>query len=350
MAAPATELFEINRSVWKVPAYYRDLSAIGKGTFGSVCSALHVPSNTRVAIKKLHQSFSHVELCQRTFREIMLLKHLKHDNIIELLDSFATVAPDNSEPDIYLVTNLMGADLHSVLQAQFISDEHVKFITYQILRGLVYLHSAGVIHRDLKPSNIAVSQTCDVKILDFGLARPTGNAGMTGYVQTRWYRAPEIIVSCGYDEKADMWSVGCILGEMLCGAPLFPGQSPIEQVDMLIRALGPLPPALVSSIESPATKQFFLEYKRGQEPQAALGTRLRDCNPSALDLVCKLLTFSSAERLSAKAAIAHPYLDEYHDLADEPEAGSLFDDSIEHRELTVPQWRDLILQQVPLCP
>ena len=117
----------------------------------------------------------------------------------------------------------MDLDLGNIIKIQKLTDDQVKFIVYQIMRGLKYIHSAGIIHRDLKPSNLAVNEDCDLKILDFGLARPT-DAEMTGYVATRWYRAPEIMLNwMHYSQTVDIWSVGCIMAELLTGRPLFPG-------------------------------------------------------------------------------------------------------------------------------
>ena len=107
-----------------------------------------------------------------------------------------------------MVTPLMDLDLGNIIKIQKLTDDQVKFIVYQIMRGLKYIHSAGIIHRDLKPSNLAVNEDCDLKILDFGLARPT-DAEMTGYVATRWYRAPEIMLNwMHYSQTVDIWSVG----------------------------------------------------------------------------------------------------------------------------------------------
>nr|CAH7765458.1 unnamed protein product [Callosobruchus chinensis] len=142
---------------------------------------------------------------------------MRHENVIGLLDVFYP------KHDIYLVTHLMGADLNNIIRTQKLTDDHVQFLVYQILRGLKYIHSAGIIHRDLKPSNIAVNEDCELKILDFGLARPTENE-MTGYVATRWYRAPEIMLNwMHYNQTVDIWSVGCIMAELLTGKTLFPG-------------------------------------------------------------------------------------------------------------------------------
>lgn len=161
-------------------------------------SAVDTIANTKVAIKKLNRPFQTATHAKRTFRELRLLKHMNHENIIGLLDVFFHDETLENFQQIYLVTHLMGADLNNIIRTQRLTDEHVQFLIYQILRGLKYIHSAGVIHRDLKPSNLAVNEDCELRILDFGLARPA-ESEMTGYVATRWYRAPEIMLVS--DEK-----------------------------------------------------------------------------------------------------------------------------------------------------
>ena len=124
----------------------------------------------------------------RSHSESSLMCKLQHWNFD--LSSTLHIFENSS----YMVTHLMGADLNNIIKTQQLSDDHVQFLVYQIVRGMKYVHSAGIIHRDLKPSNIAVNEDCELKILDFGLARPTENE-MTGYVATRWYRAPEIMLN-----------------------------------------------------------------------------------------------------------------------------------------------------------
>ncbi|NXY91327.1 MK14 kinase, partial [Alcedo cyanopectus] len=176
-------------------------------------SAFDTKTGLRVAVKKLSRPFQSIIHAKRTYRELRLLKHMKHENV-------TAVFPFDPR---YLVTHLMGADLNNIVKCQKLTDDHVQFLIYQILRGLKYIHSADIIHRDLKPSNLAVNEDCELKILDFGLARHTDDE-MTGYVATRWYRAPEIMLNwMHYNQTVDIWSVGCIMAELLTGRTLFPG-------------------------------------------------------------------------------------------------------------------------------
>lgn len=186
--------------------------------------------------------------CLRTLREMKLLRYFNHENIISILD---IQRPRNYESftEVYLIqvrpvrrrcafmrwfTNspqeLMETDMHRVIRTQDLSDDHCQYFIYQTLRALKAMHSANVLHRDLKPSNLLLNANCDLKVCDFGLARSAAstddNSGfMTEYVATRWYRAPEIMLTFKeYTKAIDVWSVGCILAEMLSGKPLFPGK------------------------------------------------------------------------------------------------------------------------------
>src|SRR5271167_3736757 len=143
----------------------------------------------------------------------------------------------------------METDMHRVIRTQDLSDDHCQYFIYQTLRALKAMHSANVLHRDLKPSNLLLNANCDLKVCDFGLARSAAstddNSGfMTEYVATRWYRAPEIMLTFKeYTKAIDVWSVGCILAEMLSGKPLFPGKdcwfprSSLPLPNFLVRAL-----------------------------------------------------------------------------------------------------------------
>jgi mitogen-activated protein kinase 1/3 len=150
---------------------YEFIKQIGLGAYGVVCSCLDRKTNTKVAIKKVPNAFDDLIDAKRILREIKLLRYFDHENIISLLD---VPKPDGRTGfnDIYIVTDLMETDLHRVIYSrQELSDDHIQYFVYQILRGVLYMHSANIVHRDLKPSNILANKNCDLKICDLGLGR-----------------------------------------------------------------------------------------------------------------------------------------------------------------------------------
>jgi mitogen-activated protein kinase 1/3 len=213
---------------FNVSEQYDIQDVVGEGAYGVVCSAIHKPSTQKVAIKKI-TPFDHSMFCLRTLREMKLLRYFNHENIISILDIQRPRGYDNFN-EVYLIQELMETDMHRVIRTQDLSDDHCQYFIYQTLRALKAMHSANVLHRDLKPSNLLLNANCDLKVCDFGLARSAAsqedNSGfMTEYVATRWYRAPEIMLTFKeYTKAIDVWSVGCILAEMLSGKPLFPGK------------------------------------------------------------------------------------------------------------------------------
>jgi serine/threonine protein kinase len=194
-----------------VESQYRLIKPIGHGAYGVVCSAENTKNKQKVAIKKITKAFSNPIETKRTLREVSLLRQFKHANIIEIVDIMKPESYEKYE-DVYIVSELMNTDLHQIINSQQpLTDEHVQYFIYQILRGLKYIHSAHVLHRDLKPSNLLLNSNCDLKICDFGLARtasPFGDSAgfLTEYVATRWYRAPEIMLSWKeYTKAIDVW-------------------------------------------------------------------------------------------------------------------------------------------------
>ncbi|KAM5179677.1 mitogen-activated protein kinase 14 isoform 1-T1 [Mantella aurantiaca] len=336
---------ELNKTLWEVPERYQNLSPVGSGAYGSVCSAYDTKTEQRVAVKKLSRPFQSIIHAKRTYRELRLLKHMKHENVIGLLDVFTPSKTFDDFNDVYLVTHLMGADLNNIVKCQKLTDDHVQFLIYQILRGLKYIHSADIIHRDLKPSNLAVNEDCELKILDFGLARHTDEE-MTGYVATRWYRAPEIMLNwMHYNQTVDIWSVGCIMAELLTGRTLFPGTDHIDQLKLILRLVGTPEPELLQKISSEAARNYIqsLPYM----PKMTFEDVFLGANPQAVDLLEKMLVLDTDKRITAAEALAHPYFAQYHDPDDEPIAEP-YDQSFESRELDIEEWKSLTYEEV-LC-
>ncbi|XP_063438891.1 mitogen-activated protein kinase 14-like isoform X1 [Mytilus trossulus] len=327
---------ELNKTIWEVPQRYQLLSPVGAGAYGQVCSALDTQTNIKVAVKKLARPFQSVIHAKRTYREIRMLKHMNHENVIGLLDIFTPTSTLEDFNDVYLVNTLMGADLNNIIKTQRLSDDHVQFLVYQILRGLKYIHSAGIIHRDLKPSNIAVNEDCELKILDFGLARHTEDQ-MTGYVATRWYRAPEIVLNwMHYGQTVDIWSVGCIMAEMLTGKALFPGNDHIDQLTRVLSLVGTPNQKLLDKISSPEARNYVASMPKW--PKKDFREVFIGANPLAIDLMERMLDLDSETRITAEDALAHQYLAQYSDPNDEPTAAP-FDQSFENMELSIPEWR-----------
>uniref|UniRef100_A0A8C0W591 Mitogen-activated protein kinase n=1 Tax=Castor canadensis TaxID=51338 RepID=A0A8C0W591_CASCN len=203
---------------------------IGYGAFGVVWSVTDPRDGKRVALKKMPNVFQNLVSCKRVFRELKMLCFFKHDNVLSALDILQPPHIDYFE-EIYVVTELMQSDLHKIIVSpQPLSSDHVKVFLYQILRGLKYLHSAGILHRDIKPGNLLVNSNCVLKICDFGLARVEEldeSRHMTQEVVTQYYRAPEILMgSRHYSNAIDIWSVGCIFAELLGRRILFQAQNP----------------------------------------------------------------------------------------------------------------------------
>ncbi|KAJ1762548.1 MAPK protein hog1 [Coemansia sp. RSA 1935] len=326
-------------TVFEVTTRYTDLQPVGMGAFGLVCSAGDQLTRQSVAVKKIMRPFSSSVLAKRTYRELKLLKHLRHENIISMSDIFISPLED-----IYFVTELLGTDLHRLRQSRPLEKQFIQYFLYQILRGLKYVHSAGVIHRDLKPSNIVINENCDLKICDFGLAR-VQDPQMTGYVSTRYYRAPEIMLTWQkYDVAVDIWSTGCIFAEMFEGTPLFPGKDHVDQFSIITELLGTPPDDVIQTIGSENTLRFVQMLPR-REP-VPFSTRFPSIDPLAIDLLEKMLVFDPRKRITATEALAHPYLETYHDEADEPGAESVFDWSFNDADLPVEEWKVMMYNEI----
>jgi mitogen-activated protein kinase 1/3 len=314
-----------HKDVFNVGGKYDILEVVHEGACAVVCSALHKPTGAKVAIKMItpsDQSF----LWLRALRETLWLGHFDHENIISILDVHRPITYEEFG-EVYLTQELMDTNMHRVIETQEFSDDHCQYFIYQILRALKAIHSAGVLHRDLKPSCLLLNGKCDLKVCGFGLARPAASikneqALEAEYVAHRWYRAPEVLLTpTKYTEAIDLWSVGCILAEMLGGKPLFPGKNFWNQLTLIFDMLGTPTVEDYNNVESRDARAYIrsLPFKE-QTPWRKFFPKASD---RALDMLEKLLVFNPIKRVSVEEALEHPYLKPYHDSADEPVAAPI---------------------------
>uniref|UniRef100_G3NVN6 Stress-activated protein kinase JNK n=1 Tax=Gasterosteus aculeatus aculeatus TaxID=481459 RepID=G3NVN6_GASAC len=324
---------DVGDSTFTVLKRYQNLRPIGSGAQGIVCSAYDQNLERNVAIKKLSRPFQNQTHAKRAYRELVLMKCVNHKNIIGLLNVFTPQKSLEEFQDVYLVMELMDANLCQVIQME-LDHERLSYLLYQTLCGIKHLHAAGIIHRDLKPSNIVVKSDCTLKILDFGLAR-TAATGllMTPYVVTRYYRAPEVILGMGYQANVDIWSVGCILAEMVRHKILFPGRDYIDQWNKVIEQLGtPSQDFLMKLNQSVRTyvenRPRYAGYSFEKLFPDVLFPADSDHNKlkasQARDLLSKMLVIDASKRISVDEALQHPYINVWYDPAEVEALATLF--------------------------
>ena len=306
-----------------LPARYNPIEPIGQGAYGLVFSAsLTSEDNTvrNVAVKKISNIFKDMPSIRRVLREAVILKQLVHENIIHLEEII--VPTDNEFREIYIITDLMETDLGSVLKSdQKLSHDQIKLLLYQLVRGLKYIHSSGLFHRDLKPRNLLINANCDLKICDFGLSRmEVPDPRLTDYVCTRWYRAPELLVSAyPYSNKIDMFSTGCILAEMVNHRALFAGNNTQQQLDLIIKRIGPLSEDELESIPKGFYRRYCLMVSRANVQGGDLAVFMGpDVSTEVVDMVKSLIRFDPKDRVNACELLCNPFFGDLRMTDDEP--------------------------------
>ena len=344
-------------TTFEIEDKYEIIDAIGQGAYGIVVAAKDKTAVKKekayVAIKKIEKAFEHKIYTKRTLRELKILRLLRHENVIGVRSLFLPKSREEFD-DIYVCQPLMETDLASIIKSpQGLSDEHTQFFLYQLLRGLKYVHSAGIIHRDLKPRNLLVNSNCDLKICDFGLSRATHNAEvpgkMTDYVATRWYRAPELLLEVReYGASVDVWSVGCILAELLRRKPFLPGSDSRNQLDLTFDIFGTPTEEFITAIPKPRVRKYLRSL--AQKKPRSLEALFPKANPLAVDLMKKLMVVDYRKRFTIDEALAHPYLKDLHCVEDEPtrEPVPVIEFEFEKYKLSLQQLKDLVYEEILL--
>uniref|UniRef100_A0A8B9RLV9 cyclin-dependent kinase n=1 Tax=Astyanax mexicanus TaxID=7994 RepID=A0A8B9RLV9_ASTMX len=288
---------------------FQCLNRIEEGTYGVVYRAKDKKTDEIVALKRLKMEKEKEGFPITSLREINTILKAQHTNIVTVRE----IVVGSNMDKIYIVMNYVEHDLKSLMETMkqpFLPGE-VKTLMIQLLRGVRHLHDNWILHRDLKTSNLLLSHKGILKIGDFGLAREYGSPlkPYTPVVVTLWYRSPDLLLGAKeYSTAVDMWSVGCIFGELLTQKPLFPGKSEIDQINKIFKDLGsPSEKIWPGYNELPAVKKMtFTEYPYNNL-RKRFGALLSD---QGFDLMNKFLTYCPAKRISADEALKHEYFRE----------------------------------------
>ncbi|GAO46394.1 hypothetical protein G7K_0625-t1 [Saitoella complicata NRRL Y-17804] len=282
---------------------------VGEGTYAVVYVGKQIDTNIKIAIKKIKvgpadQAKNGIDLS--AIREIKLLRELRHENIIHLLDVFS------QKQNLNLVLEFLDCDLEMLIRDRSIifSPGNVKAWMCMTLRGLLHCHDNFVLHRDLKPNNLLISPTGVLKLADFGLARYHADTGpsarMSNSVVTRWYRSPELLMGARwYGTGIDIWSVGCIFAELMLRVPYMASETDLGQLDVIFRALGtPTEDEWPDMRKLPAYETAMPRTTYPRQPLSGLFTA---ASTDALDLLSRMLTFDPRKRPTSRECLLHPY-------------------------------------------
>ena len=284
---------------------YKILEIVGEGAYGIVYKCENIHTGTIVAIKKFKEVEE--ELQHAMIRELNCVEKIKHENIVSYIESFEI------NNILFIVFEYVEKTLLEVLKSSEngLHPSLIKKYVYQMCKAVNYLHQQNIIHRDVKPENLLINPNNEVlKLCDFGFARdiPSSTEKITDYVATRWYRAPELLITGGYyGIEVDYWAIGCIMGELVDGQPLFPGDNELDQINKIQSILGKVPddqieafnnnPIYRNKMLDPVDEEITLENIYGDK-----------LDNVAIDFMKGLLELDPNKRLSGDKVFNHPYL------------------------------------------
>lgn len=284
---------------------YEIIKKIGEGTFSEVVKTQSLKDGKFYACKTMKQTMSSLEQANN-LREVQAMKRLSpHANIIQLHE----LIYDKETGTVSLICELMEMNIYEYIQGRQtpLPDHTVKHYMYQLCKSLEHMHSCGIFHRDVKPENILIKQNV-LKLGDFGSCRSVySKPPHTEYISTRWYRAPECLLTDGYYSlKMDIWSAGCVFFEIMSLNPLFPGTNELDQVAKIHDVLGTPDQSILQKFKQSRAIHFNFPQKKG----TGISRLIPNCPAPALSLLYQMLAYDPDERISAETALRHMYFRE----------------------------------------
>ena len=282
----------------------------GEGTFSEVLKAQCIKNGKYVAIKCMKNHFDSLDQVNN-LREIQALRRLSpHGNIIKLLE----VLYDQPTGRLALVFELMDMNIYELIRGRrhYVAEDRIKTYMYQLVKSMDHMHRNGIFHRDIKPENILIMDDC-LKLADFGSCRGIySKQPYTEYISTRWYRAPECLLTDGYyNYKMDMWGVGCVFFEIVSLFPLFPGTNELDQIQKIHSIIGTPDPALLNKMKQ---RSQHMDFNFTPKTGSGIAKLIPHCSSECIDLIEKLLAYNPDDRLSARQALRHPYFREIREI------------------------------------
>ncbi|NWU62106.1 MOK kinase, partial [Pterocles burchelli] len=283
---------------------YKPVGKIGEGTFSDVLKTLSLRDGKYYACKHMKQRFESMEQVNN-LREIQVLKKLgAHPNILMLHE----VLFDKKAGSLSLICELMDMNIYELIKGMKkpLPEKKIKNYMYQLCKSLDYIHRNGIFHRDVKPENILIKHNT-LKLGDFGSCRSIySKQPHTEYISTRWYRAPECLLTNGYyNYKIDMWSAGCVFYEITSFQPLFPGSNELDQISKIHDVVGTPANKTLNKFKQSRNVSFGFPFKKGK------GIPLvHNLSPKGFSLLDAMIKYDPDERIAAHQALQHPYFQE----------------------------------------
>ncbi|XP_072283962.1 MAPK/MAK/MRK overlapping kinase [Pyxicephalus adspersus] len=288
---------------------YKKINKIGEGTFSEVVKVQSLKDGNYYACKKMKQVFKSTEQVNN-LREIQALRRLSpHPNILSLHE----VLFDRKSGCLALICELMDMNIYELIRERRhpLNDNKIRNYMYQLCKSLEHIHRNGIFHRDVKPENILIKQDV-LKLADFGSCRSVfSKQPYTEYISTRWYRAPECLLTDGhYTYKMDIWSAGCVFFEICRLHPLFPGSNELDQISKIHDVLGTPTSAVLKKFKQSRAMSFDFPSKKG----TGISRQLPGLSADSISLMCAMLEYDPEERITAGQALQHSYFAESRTL------------------------------------